>query len=252
MLLRRITKHVNDQNWLAVFIDFLIVVVGVFIGIQVTNWNTQRVEQSLEFGYLERLKDEVTESRDVTRFANESWIAQVDLLNLVIDSLDKCEIAENDKDNFAEGLYHLGKFELAYLNNSTLEEMRSTGRIGIIKNADIRDALAQLEKEVSYQESVGPQLTARISPHFEYVSQRISFRVTSIDEVLKMNEKFGDESFPFSSVASYSLDTLCEDSKIIASISSIRATVYETMDWNGRIANDMDEALALINIELGE
>ena len=31
MLLRRITKHVKDQNWFAVFIDFLIVVVGVFI-----------------------------------------------------------------------------------------------------------------------------------------------------------------------------------------------------------------------------
>ena len=35
MLLRRITKHITEQNWFAVFIDFLIVVVGVFIGIQV-------------------------------------------------------------------------------------------------------------------------------------------------------------------------------------------------------------------------
>jgi hypothetical protein len=35
MLLRRVIEHVREQNWLAVFIDFLIVVVGVFIGIQV-------------------------------------------------------------------------------------------------------------------------------------------------------------------------------------------------------------------------
>ena len=39
MLLRRITEHVKTQNWLAVGIDFAIVVVGVFIGIQVSNWN---------------------------------------------------------------------------------------------------------------------------------------------------------------------------------------------------------------------
>lgn len=40
MLLRSITQHVKDQNWFAVSIDFCIVVVGVFIGIQVANWNT--------------------------------------------------------------------------------------------------------------------------------------------------------------------------------------------------------------------
>lgn len=32
MLFRRISKHVKDQNWIAVGIDFLIVVFGVWIG----------------------------------------------------------------------------------------------------------------------------------------------------------------------------------------------------------------------------
>jgi len=32
MRLRRITEHVNAQNWFAVWLDFVIVVVGVFIG----------------------------------------------------------------------------------------------------------------------------------------------------------------------------------------------------------------------------
>ena len=46
MLLRRITKHVKDQNWFAVGIDFVIVVVGVFIGLQVANWNDDRAGNS--------------------------------------------------------------------------------------------------------------------------------------------------------------------------------------------------------------
>ena len=33
MILRRITEHVKAQNWFAVGLDFLIVVVGVFIGV---------------------------------------------------------------------------------------------------------------------------------------------------------------------------------------------------------------------------
>jgi len=35
MLLRRVIKHVSDQNWLAVGIDFMIVVVGVSGGVRI-------------------------------------------------------------------------------------------------------------------------------------------------------------------------------------------------------------------------
>jgi hypothetical protein len=41
MLLRRIIEHTNAQNWTAIMIDFVIVVVGVFIGIQAANRNEQ-------------------------------------------------------------------------------------------------------------------------------------------------------------------------------------------------------------------
>jgi hypothetical protein len=39
VLLCRITSHVVDQNWFAVGVDFAIVVIGVFVGIQIADWN---------------------------------------------------------------------------------------------------------------------------------------------------------------------------------------------------------------------
>jgi len=59
MLLRRITKHVTEQNWFAVFIDFLIVVVGVFVGLQVQDYANERQRQKTETSYLKRLHAEV-------------------------------------------------------------------------------------------------------------------------------------------------------------------------------------------------
>ena len=38
MLLRRVIEHTKAQNWTAIVLDFVIVVVGVFIGIEVSNW----------------------------------------------------------------------------------------------------------------------------------------------------------------------------------------------------------------------
>lgn len=68
MILRRLTKHIEDQNWFAVAVDFLIVVTGVFIGIQVANWNESRAEQQRETVYIESLtKDFVSISDRITR-----------------------------------------------------------------------------------------------------------------------------------------------------------------------------------------
>ena len=67
MLLRRITKHVTDQNWFAVFIDFLIVVVGVFIGIQVANWNETQTNKVGLNATLERLNNEVSQNIKITQ-----------------------------------------------------------------------------------------------------------------------------------------------------------------------------------------
>lgn len=48
MLLRRVTQHVKTQNWFAVFIDFLIVVIGILIAFQITNWSeSQKAKTNL-------------------------------------------------------------------------------------------------------------------------------------------------------------------------------------------------------------
>jgi len=66
MLLRRISKHVNSQNWFAVAVDFVIVVVGVFIGLQFSNWNDERLMQERANILLERLEAD---------FGVDVWIA---------------------------------------------------------------------------------------------------------------------------------------------------------------------------------
>lgn len=59
MILRRVIAHFRKQEWTAIAIDFLIVVVGVFVGLQVSNWNAARQERARGDVYSERLKTEL-------------------------------------------------------------------------------------------------------------------------------------------------------------------------------------------------
>ena len=39
MILRRFSEALKQQNWAAIAIEFVLLVAGVFLGIQVANWN---------------------------------------------------------------------------------------------------------------------------------------------------------------------------------------------------------------------
>ena len=59
MFLRRLTANLRAQNWTAVGLEFLIVVIGVFIGTQVSNWNQNRIERRQTERMLEQFVPEL-------------------------------------------------------------------------------------------------------------------------------------------------------------------------------------------------
>ncbi len=59
MILRRLGEAIAEQNWFVVIIEILVVVVGIFIGLQVDGWNAARKDRSDEQKYLQQLHTDV-------------------------------------------------------------------------------------------------------------------------------------------------------------------------------------------------
>ena len=59
MRLRHIIAYLKAQNWIAVTLDFVIVVIGVFVGLQVNNWNQARHDAARGQEYLERIHSDL-------------------------------------------------------------------------------------------------------------------------------------------------------------------------------------------------
>ena len=45
MIFKRFAANLRAQNWFAIGIELTIVIVGVFVGTLVANWNQERIEQ---------------------------------------------------------------------------------------------------------------------------------------------------------------------------------------------------------------
>lgn len=145
MLLRRLAQHVQSQNWFAVWLDFLIVVVGVFVGLQVSNWNDDTRVQALEQSYLSRVAEEVT--ANIATF--ESGIEHAEqsraALGLFLGALSDPSVSNADLVRHTTQYISIGTFLSDYRpSQATFDDLKSTGNLDIIRNQELRNSLVQL------------------------------------------------------------------------------------------------------------
>ena len=147
MILRRIINHVKKQEWTAVFLDFLIVVVGVFIGIQVANWNEAQADRRLGEDYKERL---------ITDIQNDLASTQVltgyyrDVLDSVTETDRLLSVPEADARALAVAAYRASEFTSIPANRATWDQIVSSGHLGLLPETAIESGLPDYYK---FQES---------------------------------------------------------------------------------------------------
>lgn len=165
MLLRSITQHVKDQNWFAVGIDFVIVVIGVYIGIQVSNWNDEVRVQSLEASYLSRVADELRSN--IEMFESEASFSRESrsVLSDFIASIDSETSSDTDLVSHTRKYLSTGVFYAKFRpSHATFDELKSTGNLDIIQNKEIRETLVDLH--TNYERN-----TATIDSNIHWVLQ---------------------------------------------------------------------------------
>jgi len=111
MLFRRFAQHLEDQNWFAVTLDLLIVVVGIYMGLQVDAWNESRQERVMEGQYLERLLDDMDSSLDTQLQIFELEKAGIDSMDELARDIADGTLNEADRDATVQALNYMGWVE---------------------------------------------------------------------------------------------------------------------------------------------
>jgi len=126
-------KHVRDQNWVAVGLDFLIVVVGVFIGIQVANWNEARQIDALGQAYLSRLTDDLSEMERYLEGTISSMRDRLSVTTVLLKSASKVDVDEVGLTNatraFITRAWYTPNLTIV---DTVFDDLSSTGNLGLI------------------------------------------------------------------------------------------------------------------------
>lgn len=141
MILRRISENVKSQNWLTVAVEFIIVVVGVFMGLQVQDWNEARKERIEEHGLLSRLHVETLElletQREELMGLNERAGVLMGVNSVLYSQESSRVISELEcRHIVASHVFRRSPDELP-----VLDEMLSTGRFDVLQDEDIKEHL---------------------------------------------------------------------------------------------------------------
>lgn len=241
MFLRRVTEHLKSQNWVAVALDLIIVILGVFMGFQIDRWYEAVREGAERTQYLERLLADATLSIDATE-STRQYISQVtDNVALVHKSLLDCDLPTEEQDRFAMGLFHHGKLIPAQFVRGTLDEITSAGKIGLIRSTHLRDALNEAVREFEYENRAWPAIQGKRNAHAVYVEQRYMFKIEE--------QKGGFASVTWSELH-VDFEALCHDAKFQSSMSRILQLHHVNLDWLDRNLKNFRRLKGLIEGEL--
>lgn len=172
---RRLIERAKRHDWFAVLVDFIIVVVGIFIGLQVNLWVQSRQDRAVERRYLDRLLADSDESIRVLQQA------------IALNDRRAATLAA-----FAAGVENEGPIPghaalsdvmcrwfvqpAVEVRRGTYAELVSSGRLSLIKDEKLRSNLALQEaahEEAQRLDILTPAILDATAPLAKYRKWKI-------------------------------------------------------------------------------
>jgi hypothetical protein len=230
MILRRVVTHFRKQDWTALFLDFVVVVIGILIAVQVTEWSEARRDRALEREYLVRLHADLESTLDARSEDssaaqwNETRLAQQ---QIVLNALRTGVLREEDRPDFETGLAWFGFVGGVEVRRATIEELRSTGAMNLITDVGLRSRILGFDADLVRRAEIAENFMDAIYGFRQQIGGR--YEVT----------RFGGEREDVR--LTYDLDALAADPSFLNLLSQIDMLSRFRVDMGRTVLADVAE-----------
>lgn len=112
MIIRRFAAAIRRQDWFQVLIEVLIVIVGIFLGLQVQGWYEERLANEEEKQVLGNLISEMERTLEFYDFQMPRYELQISNTSKVIDILQDGKLDPEDVSQFEDGIFRFGRLQV--------------------------------------------------------------------------------------------------------------------------------------------
>jgi len=211
MILRNLADAIREQNWFTVILEILIVVAGIFIGLQVDGWNEGRKKQQDIEVQLLRIADDAAVLIAETNRLIVDFDDRIARAQIALEVLDGTPLTEANTLDFELALdesYQLNEVEV---DLPSLDILMNTGDIDQVADANTRNALLALTNEWRSLKTVIGHVRSLLDIVNRDIFKGISYNIVGLDAERSSGAEFKIR---------YDLDRLRADLELRAALSN--------------------------------
>lgn len=238
MLLRRVKQHVKDQNWFAVALDFAMVVAGILIAFQITDWAAARQDNLIYQQARERVIEEANTNLVLSQNAIGRVVDQHNQALEILRGFATCRAEDGAEERFIR----------------TMQPLRFIVRLNVRS-----DAINQILTSDAFLDNISPEDRTTLSDYLrrvDNVTENARFsdshygsRTPPQDNPIFQRTLDGDFSGGLARIAlTVSYEQACQD----AALNQFLFDRLENGAYIKRQANSLAEASREVLIGLGE
>jgi len=203
MILQRLISNVRARDWGTVVVEIVVVVAGIFIGLQADDWNKARQDRNDEQSFLVQLHRDIRLAEQLSERVRGRRLENLQLALSALDVLFRRVDRQVLTDDECRALAAMSAVNIVVADLPSLGELIATGRLDILRDDELRSALLGFEqsknslKDLIQQQSVSnpslvhlyPELIQRDS-YFDTVGNEVHGTHTCYSDRMRANRAF--------------------------------------------------------------
>jgi hypothetical protein len=149
-MMRRAAAALRRQDWAAVAIEFLLVVIGVLLAFQIDGWGEARRADQLRREDTLRLLHEAEQDVGALTSWNQYYGGTVEKIRIVAQNLDNPNPDPSVRADIDEGLIDSRRYPTPMVPDSVYKELVASGRLGKLGDVRMRDAVSDFASSLAY------------------------------------------------------------------------------------------------------
>lgn len=242
MILRSVTKHVKDQNWVAIFLDLMIVVFGVFIGLQVSNWNDEQVDENKAKILIKRLYGDLSKDQEVVKSSLNYHAVAKSYAIVAIEGFNKINLVNDEQ--FVIAAYQASQYSGDWNYRSAYIELISTGKIDLVKSDTLKDLILGFYSA----DWVDSSFVDSSEPYRKYIRGVIPYKIQDT-----IRNECGDIPIPVAQTFGYRLPETCDlqlpEELFIETATNLRSQSHALKYLRYQVALSESQIQVLVDLE---